>query len=83
MLFDRAKENLNMMMNNQQPDYRDRAIDSDVDPGVDPAVELEEYFQSEDPNELQPNSEKRTTDLGNRQILIAHEPGGSVDADFS
>ncbi|EAW34766.1 hypothetical protein L8106_26127 [Lyngbya sp. PCC 8106] len=72
-----------MIMNNQQPSDRDRAIDSDVDPGVDPAVELEQQFKSENPKASQPKSEERTTDLGNRQILIAHEQGGAIDADFS
>ena len=74
-----------MITNNQQPSDRDRAIDSDADPGVDPAVELEQQFKSENPKqeESQPKSEERTTDLGNRQILIAHEQGGAVDADFS
>ncbi|WP_413166464.1 hypothetical protein ACL6C3_07090 [Capilliphycus salinus ALCB114379] len=73
-----------MIMNNQKPSDRDRAINSDVDPGADPAVELEQKFKSKNPKpESQPKSEDRTTDFANRQIIIAHEQSGAVDADFS
>lgn len=72
-----------MIMNNQKPSNRDRAIDSDTDPGFDPALELEQQFKSENPNELPSESQQRTSDLGNRQIITAHEQGGAIDADFS
>ena len=73
-----------MITNGHQPPDRDRAIDSEVDPGVDPAVELDQQFKSENPNESElPKSEDRTSDLGNRQIITAHEQGGAMDAGFS
>ncbi len=68
-----------MIMNNEKSENRDQSVES----GVDPAVELEQHFKSEDPDLLQSPSDQEKSDRASRQALIAHQQGGAVAADLS
>ena len=49
-----------------------------------PAVELEQKFKRHSEEEAEiPQDAEQGSDLPNRQMTIAHNPGGAVDADLS